>query len=225
MPVQGYDVSMKDRAARGGASRRVLFLVLGIAVAALLGAIAVLVLPIVTHQSAGGSGQTLPTGFTSHAEAKGADGRIRELTVETVDGEPADLSRLRTGEELVVRGSGYDPAIGIYVSICLVPEAPGTKPAPCLGGLPEGAMEGKAAGTDEALSSAWITDDWAWKAFANKGYDDPQQGAFEVRLLVPPAAQEGIDCAKQVCAVTTRADHTAATDRVQDMQLPVAFTE
>lgn len=215
---------MNDRVADRGRARRVLFVMLGIAVVALLGAIAAVVLPILTHQSAGGSGQDLPVGFTPKAEAKGADGRTRVLAVETQGGEPADLSQLRTGEELVVRGSGYDPAIGIYVSICLVPEKPGTKPSPCLGGLPEGAMEGDAAGTDKALSSAWITDDWAWRAFANKGYDDAKRGTFEVRLLVPPAAQEGIDCNVQQCAITTRADHTAATDRVQDMQLPVAFS-
>lgn len=224
MPVRGYDENMNDRVANRGKARLVLFVVLGIALVALLGAIAAVVLPILTHQSAGGSGQDLPVGFTAEAEAKGADGRTRVLAVETPGGDPADLSQLRTGEELVVRGSGYDPAIGIYVSICLVPEKPGTKPSPCLGGLPEGAMEGEAAGTDKALSSAWITDDWAWRAFANKGYDDAKRGTFEVRLLVPPAAQEGIDCNVQQCAITTRADHTAATDRVQDMQLPVAFS-
>ena len=224
MPVRGYDENMNDRVATRGKSRRVLLVALGIAIVALLGAVAAIVLPILTHQSAGGSGQDLPTGFAATAEAKGADGRTRVLSVETLTGEPADLSKLHPGEELVVRGSGYDPAIGIYVSICLVPEKPGTKPSPCLGGLPEGAMEGEAAGTDEALSSAWITDDWAWRAFANKGYDDPKRGVFEVRLLVPPVSQDGIDCNAQQCAITTRADHTAATDRVQDMQLPVAFS-
>jgi len=214
---------MNDRVARGSNSRRVLLIVLGAAIAVLLVSVAVIVLPILTHQSAGGSGQTLPSGFAASAEAKGADGRTRVLSVETLDGKAADLSKLREGDEIVVRGTGYDAAIGIYVSICLIPEKPGTKPSPCLGGLPEGVMEGEAAGTDEALSSAWITDDWAWKAFANKGYDDPKNGAFEVHLLVPPAVQEGVDCTKQKCAVTTRSDHTAATDRVQDMQLPVAF--
>ena len=223
MPGQGYDESMNDRAANGGKSRRVLLVVLAVAILALIGAAATVVLPILTHQSAGGSGQQLPTDYAANAEAKGADGRTRVLSVETLEGEPADLEKLRAGEELVVRGSGYDPAIGIYVSICLIPEKPGTKPSPCLGGLPEGAMEGEAAGSDKALSSAWITDDWAWKAFANKGYDDAERGAFEVHLLVPPAAQEGIDCTVQQCAITTRADHTAATDRVQDMQLPVKF--
>lgn len=225
MPARGYDEIMTERAAKSGNSRRVLLVVLGVAVAALLAAIALVVLPILTHQSAGGSGQALPTDFTDHAQAQGEDGRTRTLSVETTDGQPADLSQLRAGDELVVRGSGYDSSIGIYVSICLVPKKPGEKPSPCLGGLPEGAMQGEAAGTDEALSSAWITDDWAWRAFANKGYDDAASGTFEIRLLVPAASQEGVDCTVQQCAITTRADHTAATDRVQDMQLPVAFRE
>lgn len=84
-------------------------------------------------------------------------------------------------------------------------------------------MEGEAAGLETAQSSAWITDDWAWRSFATKGFDDAGSGSFEVRLLVPPAVQEGLDCTARVCAVTTRADHTASSDRVQDMQLPVSF--
>lgn len=216
---------MSDRAASSGKSRRILLAVLAAAVVALVAAVAALVLPIVLHRSAGGSGQTLPNEVVSSAEAKGADGRTRTLTVETAEGQEADLSQLREGDIVVVRGSGYDSGIGIYVSICLIPEDPGTKPSPCLGGLPEGAMEGEAAGTEEAMSSAWITDDWAWRAFASKGYDDPETGSFEVRLLVPPATQEGADCTVQRCAITTRADHTASTDRVQDMQLPVVFSK
>lgn len=216
---------MNDRVNRRATSRRVLLIVLGSAVVLLLAMVAILLLPILTHQSAGGSGQSVPTDFVSETAAKGADGRTRTLVVGTPDGAPADLSKLRPGAELVVRGSGYDSGIGIYVSICAVPETPGEKPSPCLGGLPEGAMEGKAAGADEALSSAWITDDWAWRAFANTGYDDAERGTFQVRLLVPPASQEGIDCTVQRCAVTTRADHTASTDRVQDIQLPVSFAE
>lgn len=201
-----------------------LIVALALAVLVLAGAVAMLV-PILTHQSAGGSGQDLPEGFVSSAEASGADGRTRTLSVETPEGEPADLSRLRPGDEIVVLGSGYDAGIGIYVSICLVPSVPGEKPSPCLGGVPEGAMEGEAGGGEEAATSAWITDDWAWRAFASKSYDDPAEGAFEVRMLVPPASQEGLDCTKSLCAVTTRADHTASSDRVQDMQLPVAFAE
>lgn len=220
-----YDESMSDLPAKRTSSRRILITVLGLAIGVLLVMVAIIVVPILTHQSAGGSGQTLPTDYIAEAEATGADGRTRTLSVETLDGKPADLSKLRAGEVLTVRGSGYDPSIGIYVSICVVPENPETKPSPCLGGLPEGAMSGEAAGTEEALSSAWITDDWAWKAFANKGYDDSKNGAFSIRLLVPPASQEGADCTVQKCALATRADHTASTDRVQDMLLPVAFVD
>ena len=216
---------MSDQPAKRASSRRILFTVLGLAVGVLLIMVAILVLPILTHQSAGSSGQSLPSGYVSQAEATGADERTRTLSVETLDGEPADLSKLRAGDVLMVRGSGYDPSIGIYVSICVMPDSPETKPSPCLGGLPEGAMSGEASGTEEALSSAWITDDWAWKAFANKGYDDSKNGAFSIRLLVPPAVQEGADCTIQKCAITTRADHTAATDRVQDILLPVAFVD
>ena len=213
---------MSDSQVKRRILRRVLVVALILAALVLAGAAAMLV-PILTHQSAGDSGQEVPEGFVAETEAVGADGRTRTLQVETVDGVPADLAGLSAGDELVVRGSGYDPGIGIYVSICLVPSVPGEKPSPCLGGLPEGAMEGEAAGAEEAASSAWISDDWAWRAFATKGFDDTDAGAFEVRLLVPPAVQDGLDCTRSVCAITTRADHTASSDRVQDMQLPVAF--
>ncbi len=210
---------MTDRSARRSIARRVLIVALILAALVLAGAGAMLV-PILTHQSVGGSGQALPEGFVAQTEATGADGRSRTLSVETAAGEPADLSALRPGEELIVRGSDYDPAIGIYVAICAIPSVPGEKPAPCLGGIPEGAMEGEASAA-EASSSFWVTDDWAWRAFANAGYGEG--GSFEVVLLVPDPAQDGLDCAKSVCAITTRADHTASSDRVQDMQLPVAF--
>jgi hypothetical protein len=204
----------------------VLIVALSLAVLVLAGAAAML-LPIFTHQSAGGSGQELPEGFVPDTQAVGADGRTRTLSVETLDGEAADLSQVAEGDELVVRGTGYDPAIGIYVSICLIPSVPGEKPSPCLGGIPEGAQEAdgsEAPGTElEATSSAWITDDWAWRAFATAGYDDAETGTFEVRLLVSAPVQDGLDCTKSLCAITTRADHTASSDRVQDMQLPVAF--
>lgn len=207
-------------------SRRILVAALVVAALVLAVAIAMLV-PILTHQSAGGSGQEVPEGFVAETSATGADGRTRELRVETVDGEPADLTQLRPGDELVVRGTGFDAGIGIYVSICVVPSLPDERPSPCLGGVPEGAMEGDAAGSggavQEAQTSVWITDDWAWRAFATQGYENAETGAFTARLLVAQAAQEGLDCRVSQCAVTTRADHTAIGDRVQDMQLPVVF--
>lgn len=184
-----------------------------------LAALAVIVVPILTHSSMGGSGQEeLPEGFVATTSAVGADGRTRELTVETASGEPAALAGLRPGEELIVRGSGFDAGIGIYVAICAVPSVPGEKPSPCLGGIPE-TDEGAAA----AESSVWITDNWAWAAFATQGYEDAEEGAFTARLTVPEAASNGLDCTAVLCAITTRADHTASNDRVQDIQLPVRY--
>lgn len=195
--------------------------------AVVLGVAAAIVLPILTHHSAGGSGQSVPDTIVSETEATGADGRTRTLSVETSGGSPADLAQLRPGDVLTVRGSGFDAGIGIYVSICAVPAKAGDKPTPCLGGLPEGAMEededrGEAA---EPQTSVWVTDDWAWRSFATQGYDDAESGSFTVRLLVAEPVQEGLDCFSTRCAITTRSDHTASADRVQDVQLPVAFVE
>jgi len=200
--------------------RRALLIVLLCAAVLLLGAVAAILVPILSHHSAGGSGQTLPAGFVSEASATGADGRTR------TEGGPADLAKITAGDVLIVRGTGFDPKIGIYVSICAVPE-PGQKPGPCLGGVPEGAMqehEPAAPGTAEPQSSVWITDDWAWRSFATQGYDEGSDGDFTARLLVADPAQQNLDCAEVACAVTTRADHTAVNDRVQDMLLPVAFS-
>ena len=201
----------------------ILIAVLAVAVVVLVAVVAILV-PILTHQSAGGSGQAVPGGFASDSSATGADGRTRTIEVRTPDGSPADLARVAPGSELVVTGTGFDASIGIYVGVCAIPAEPGRKPSPCLGGIPKGAEEGKAA-KEGAQPSVWITDDWAWKAFASHGYDDGKSGAFTARLLVPAASTDGLDCRKVACAITTRADHTAAGDRVQDMQLPIAFAQ
>lgn len=214
-------------ASRHGTVRRALLAVVIVGALIVLAAVAAIMLPILTHHSAGSSGQTVPDRIVSDTSATGADGRTRTLAVETEAGEPADLAHLEPGETLVIRGSGFDPGIGIYVSICAIPDEPGEKPSPCLGGLPEGAMEaddpesGKEAAPE---TSVWITDDWAWRSFATQGYDDPETGGFTARLLVAEPVQEGLDCTEpSSCAVTTRADHTAAGDRVQDVLLPVAF--
>ena len=209
---------MSQSAKRSQMKRRALIAVLIVAALVLAGAIAV-ILPIVTHRSAGGSGQdSLPEGFVNTVSATGADGRTRELVVETAAGTPADLAALVPGDTLTVRGTGFDAGIGIYVAICAVPSVPGEKPSPCLGGIPD-----TAEGAVVAETSVWITDDFAWAAFANQGYDDPAQGSFVADLLIPDLASNGLDCSVSLCAITTRADHTAASDRVQDLQLPVMF--
>ena len=188
----------------------------------ILGVVAAVLVPILTHSNTGSSGQSIPSGYVTETTAQGADDRTRTLSVTTPDGEPADLAGLAPGDEVIVAGDGFDAGLGIYVGFCAVPASPEIKPGPCLGGIPEGAEQGAAVG-QEALASAWITSDWAWKAFATQGYDDTETGAFEVRLTVPEATIEGLDCTVSRCAISTRSDHTASKERVQDLLLPYAY--
>lgn len=213
-----YDEGMTSRR-----PLRIVLIVLLVLAVLVLGVVAAVLVPMLTHQSAGGSGQELPEGYVSETSATGADDRTRELSVELLDGSPADLGAIEPGQRLVVRGSGFDAGIGIYVAICGIPESADEKPSPCLGGIPEGAEEGHAE--IAALSSAWVTDDWAWRTFATHGYEDAGEGSFAVELTVPEPTVDGFDCRESPCAIATRADHTAGSDRVQDMLLPVRFAE
>ncbi len=221
--LQRYDVDMNESASKRSVSRIVLVALLLVALV-VLAVVATVLLPILTHRSAGGSGQEIPAHYVSESSATGADGRTRALKVTSDDGEPADLSAVRVGDELVVSGDGFDSGIGIYVSFCAIPESPDIKPGPCLGGIPEGAEEGD-IDSGHALSSAWVTNDWAWRAFASHTYESSAEGSFEVRLTVPEPVSDVLDCIAQKCAIVTRADHTASSDRVQDMLLPIAFAQ
>lgn len=172
--------------------------------------------PVLTHKSAGGSGQEIPRGFVASTSAVGDDGRERVLRV-TSAGEPARLADVRPGEELTVSGTGFNAEIGIYVSVCAVAKN-GEKPSPCLGGRPEKGSSGPAG-------SAWVTNDWAWRGFATDNYEvtGNGDGSFTARIVVPEPITERLDCVKKECAVTTRSDHTAGNDRVQDLQLPIRY--
>src|SRR5690554_5811190 len=117
--------------------RRVLLTVIGIAVVALLAAIAAILVPILTHESGGASGQVAPDTFTPKVTAVGDDGRTRVLRALDPGGSPADLSALTPGEEIFIEGEGFDASVGIYVGFCRVPETSDGKPGPCLAGIPE----------------------------------------------------------------------------------------
>lgn len=199
-------------------------MVLLVALVALIGVIVAIVLPIITHESAGESGQETPDGYTAVVSATGDDGRTRTLEAFDANGEPATLDALRPGDVLHIRGSGYDSSIGIYVAFCKIPADSSDRPSPCLGGVPDDATEEKDPDiATQALESAWVTDNWAWRAFASHRFTDPDAGTFEVILRVPAPATDELDCRTEPCGVFTRADHTALSDRVQDLYLPVAF--
>lgn len=214
---------MNSSAPRRPVGRIILIAVLSLSVAVLAVVVAVLV-PILTHDNSGGSGQDVPTDYVNESSATGSDGRDRELRAGALGGGDLNLAALKPGDVVTVSGTGFDASIGIYVGFCAIPASPDQKPGPCLGGIPEGAEQGDAAGK-EALSSAWISSDWAWRAFATQGYSDQESGSFDVELTVPEPAVEGLDCRKVRCAIVTRADHTALGDRVQDMILPIRYAD
>ena len=204
--------------------RRRIALIVGIAAAVLLVPVAVVAIPILTHTDRGVSVQDPVEEWPLAVTAEGDDGRTRELTVASDDSDVAiDTSALAEGDRLVVSGSGYDASQGIYVAICVIPSSPEEKPGPCLGGVPSGDSSSTPGAIDFAPST-WVNDDWAWKLFGARGYDDAATGDFTAYLEVPPPVGEGIDCTASKCAIYTRNDHTALRDRVQDVYLPVRFS-
>ncbi|MGX5681553.1 hypothetical protein [Schumannella luteola] len=206
--------------------RRWPWIVLAIVVV-LLVPVAILAVPILTHQNQGSANQETPVDeFPLEVSATGDDGRTRDLMVLSPDpGGAVDTSALEVGERLIVSGSGYDSSRGIYVAICVIPDDPSIKPGPCVGGVPDQEQTDVAAGTVQYAPSNWINDDWAWKLFGARSYDDLETGTFTAYLEVGDPAGEGFDCRVDRCAIYTRNDHTALNDRVQDLYIPIRYAD
>jgi hypothetical protein len=184
--------------------------------------VAIVVVPILTHVNQGSSGQAdIGDDWPTSVTATGDDGRTRTLSV-AADAGALDTSSLAPGERIVVTGSGFDANQGIYVAICVVTPAT-EKPHPCLGGVPSQEQQEVEAGTIQWAPSNWINDDWAWKLFGARSYDDHAKGTFTAYLEVGDPVGDGIDCRTEPCAIYTRDDHTALNDRVQDLHNPVGF--
>ena len=210
--------------------RRILLLagwVAGITITVAAIVTAWIVVPIVTSSPSGSSGQSLDVeGYPSTVTATGDDGRVRTLEAVFANGDDRDLSALVPGDRIIVSGSGYDPGTGIYVAVCKVPEAPNERPGPCLGGVPSTEEDGDTTrGAVEYAASNWINDDWAWRLFGARSFDDRAAGTFSAYLEIPAKADENVDCTAVRCGLFTRNDHTALDDRVQDLYLPVSFAE
>jgi len=188
--------------------------------------VAILAIPIVTHQDQGQSVQVAPTeDWPLTVEAKGDDGRTRSFFVVAAEpGVEIDTSALTPGDRVVVSGTGYDSVRGIYVAICKIPASADVKPGPCLGGVPEGGEQEVESGTIQYAPSNWINNDWAWKLFGSRGYDDASTGTFTAYLEVGDPTEEKVDCTVDACGIYTRNDHTALSDRVQDLYVPVGFS-
>jgi hypothetical protein len=186
-----------------------------------------IVVPIVTSSPAGSSGQQREVeGYPASVSATGDDGRTRTLEAAFESGEERDFSALVAGDRLIVSGSGFDPSKGIYVAVCKVPDSVGGKPGPCLGGVPSTEEDGDStAGAVEYAASNWVNDDWAWRLFGARSFDDRGAGSFTAYIEIPASADENVDCTRVRCGLFTRNDHTALEDRVQDLYLPVSFAK
>lgn len=113
------------------------------------------------------------------------------------------------GDVVTVEGTGFDTSRGVYVSLCAIGDDAAHPPAPC------------ATGDDR---SVWLSNDPPeWGAELAVPFDEG--GSFEVQLDVEPVIDDTTDCAETRCAITVRADDTAAADRSLDLALPVTFTE
>lgn len=196
------------------------------ALAVILVVVAIVVVPILTHHNQGVSVQEEPTEeWPLEVSAVGDDGRERSFMIVSPEpGAEVDTSALAPGDRLVVSGTGYDAARGIYVAICKIP-AEGEKPGPCLGGVPEQVEQDIEEGAVQYAPSNWINNDWAWRLFGARSYDDPETGTFTAYLLIGEPADDKLDCRVDACGIFTRNDHTALNDRVQDLYVPVAFAE
>lgn len=197
------------------------------AVVVLLVPVAILAVPILTHQNQGSANQETPVDeFPLEVSATGDDGRTRDMMVLSPEaGGTIDTSALEVGQRLIVSGSGYDSSRGIYVAICVIPDDPSVKPGPCVGGVPDQEQTDVAAGTVQYAPSNWINDDWAWKLFGARSYDDLATGTFTAYLEVGDPAGDGFDCRVDRCAIYSRNDHTALNDRVQDLYIPIRYAD
>ena len=208
-------------------SRRARLLwVIGSVLVALLAFVAWLVLPIVFASPQGSSGQDLVVeGYPRSVSATGDDGRTRTLSAVLESDPEATLEGLVAGDRIVVTGSGYNAGSGIYVAVCKVPEEPNQKPGPCLGGVPSTTPEeNREENVIEYGPSNWINDDWAWRLFGARSFDDRVAGTFTAYIEIPAAVDENVDCTEVRCGLYTRNDHTALDDRVQDLYVPVSFS-
>jgi hypothetical protein len=204
---------------------RWVFWILGVIAVVVTVFAAWLVVPILVASPQGSSGQELSIeGFPTSVSATGDDGRTRVLsaTLDNTDGR--GLDQLIAGDRIVVTGSGYNPESGIYVAVCALPAEVNLKPGPCLGGVPEANPSAQSiAGVIEYAPSNWINDQWAWRLFGARSFDDRDAGSFSAYIEIPGFLDANLDCRKVPCGLYTRNDHTALDDRVQDLYLPVDF--
>ncbi|MEW2476379.1 hypothetical protein AB0875_21575 [Micromonospora gifhornensis] len=145
----------------------------------------------------------LATPAYANTVGKGPNGQ--RLSVSKTTGIPLG------GTTVTVTGSGYDTTKGIYVAYC-VDNGAGVAPSPCGGGVDT---------TGSTGASHWISSNPPSYA---EGLTVPYGagGSFTVQVKITSKIGD-VDCTTSRCVVASRNDHTRASDRSQDVKVPVTF--
>jgi len=115
------------------------------------------------------------------------------------------------GATVKVTGTGYNPLVGIYVTLCVTPRK-GQKPTPC----------GGADFTGSDPAAKWVSSNPPpYGATLSTPYRPG--GTFSVKLRVSSMIGE-IDCRIVKCSIVTKTDHIRAEDRTYDVLVPVTFS-
>lgn len=143
---------------------------------------------------------------TTSQDGRTVTGAGRTLTV-------TQAQDLNAQQRITVTGSGYDTSKGIYVALCVIPPT-NRPPEPCAGGQDR---------TGTGGVSGWISSN---PPDYGVGLARPYGpgGSFSVTLVANPNISTSLDCFAVRCAVITRNDHLRASDRSQDLMVPITFT-
>ncbi|MEJ3749215.1 hypothetical protein WEI85_38875 [Actinomycetes bacterium KLBMP 9797] len=128
------------------------------------------------------------------------------------------------GQTVAVEGHGYNTGQGVYVGLCVIPDTfdpanpvYGTAPTPCLGGADQTGSTGASHWVSNSILAGTIANSSKWTV-------ENGTGAFAVSIYVNPNISASAICGDTVqCAIVTRADHTASSNRTYDLFLPVTF--
>lgn len=157
---------------------------------------------------------------TSTVVARSSSTTTVSVNSSTIPSTSAPVSRARLvvstttrlnpdGENVTVRGSGFDVSKGIYVAVCNQPQVLGRR---CVGGIN---IDGSSP------QSIWISSNPPGYA-AGLPIPFGDGGVFSVTLLAK-AVSPNIDCTRESCGIVAFADHTRSDDRSQDVFIPVTF--
>lgn len=148
-----------------------------------------------------GQSAAFGSAVTPKQDAKGSYGQT--LMVNQTD--------IKQDGKIIVSGRGFDTNVGLYLSLCKQP-GKGLQPTPCGGGSQSTAATG---------SAIWIANNApTYASNLVKPFGDG--GTFRFELEFQPIFG-GVDCRKEKCVITIRADHLRSGDRSHDVFIPVTF--